>query len=198
MCRAAHPGADVQGVRVIADRLDRWVAARPVWNQHAYSITNVGDHGEIPKTSLWEHNWSLSQNPRLNNFRQNVPGTAPGETRLPDLTVRQATGTCHESGGATLEAEVCNRGTLAADPVWLTFAETAPAAAVLCSVKATAPLAPGACVALSCEWAQPPVNVPIDITARADDNGTGQGVLVECIEGNTLDFIEGMMGGHLL
>jgi hypothetical protein len=197
VCRAAHPGASVQGVRVIADRLDRWVAARPVWNQHAYSITNVGDFGEIPKTAAWDHNWSLGLSPRLNNFRQNVPGTAPGETRLPDLTVRQATGTCPETGGATLAAEVCNRGTLAASPVWLTFVETAPAPQVLCSVQAAAPLAPGACVPLTCDWAQPPVNVSITITARADDTGNGTGALVECIEGNNLDFIEGFICGHL-
>ncbi|MBI5481985.1 MAG: VCBS repeat-containing protein [Deltaproteobacteria bacterium] len=197
VCRAAHPGASVQGVRVISDRLDRWVAARTVWNQHAYSITNVGDFGEIPKTASWEHNWSLTAQPRLNNFRQNVPGVAPGETRLPDLTVRQATGTCHEEGGATLSAEVCNRGTLAASPVWLSFIETEPVPQVLCSIQATAPLSPGACVSLTCEWDQPPVNVAISITARADDTGTGAGALVECIEGNNLDFIEGMMCGHL-
>ena len=64
-------------------------------------------------------------------------------------------------------------------------------------MQASAPLAPGVCVPLTCEWAQPPVNVPISITARADDNGTGAGVLVECIEGNNLDFIEGMICGHL-
>jgi hypothetical protein len=195
VCRAAHPGAQVQGVRVISDRLDRWVAARPVWNQHAYSITNVGDTGAIPATADWERNW---QHPGYDNFRQNVPGTAPGETRLPDLTVRQARGECHQAGGATLTAEVCNRGTIAATPVWLSFDETAPEVAVLCTVQAGSPLAPGECTSLSCDWAQPPENVPIDITARADDAGSGAGVLVECIEGNNLDFIEGLMCGALL
>jgi hypothetical protein len=195
VCRAAHPGSQVQGVRVIADRLDRWVAARPVWNQHAYSITNVGDAGEIPRTSAWLPNW---QAPGYNNFRQNVPGTAPGDTHLPDLTVRQARGECHDTGGATLTAEVCNRGTIAASPVYLSFAETAPDLAVLCTVQAQGPLAPAACVTLACDWAQPPENVAIDITARADDQGDGQGVLVECIEGNNLDFIAAMMCGHLL
>jgi hypothetical protein len=187
----------VQGVRVIADRLDRWVAARSVWNQHAYSITNVGDFGQVPKTADWERNWLPTLQPPLNNFRQNVPGTAPGETRLPDLTVRHATGTCSETGGATLTAEVCNRGTLAASPVYLSFIETAPESQVLCTLQAAAPLAPAECVALSCEWPQPPVNVAIAITARADDTGAGQGALVECIEGNNLDFIEGMICGHL-
>jgi hypothetical protein len=198
VCRASHPTDQVvQGVRVIADRLDRWVAARAVWNQHAYSITNVGDFGEIPKTSAWVPNWLPTASPRLNNYRQNVPGTAPGETRLPDLTVRHATGTCHETGGATLAAEVCNRGTLPADPVYLSFIETAPEPQVLCTVQASAPLAAGECAPLSCDWAQPPENVELTITVRADDTGSGAGALVECIEGNNLDFIEGLICGHL-
>jgi len=41
------------------------------------------------------------------------------------------------------------------------------------------------------------VNVPISITARADDTGNGEGPLVECIEGNNLDYIEGMMCGRM-
>ena len=197
VCRAAHPQGTVQGIRVISDRLDRWVAARPVWNQHAYSITNVGDLGQIPRTSEWEPNWSLTHQPRLNNFRQNVPGGPPDDTRLPDLTVRNAQGICYDTGGATLSAEVCNRGTRAANPVYLSFLETAPEAQVLCTVQAQAPLEPGACVSLSCLWTQPPVNVPISITARADDTGNGEGPLVECIEGNNLDYIEGMMCGRM-
>ena len=41
-CRAEHPiGAKKTGVRVLRDQLDRWSSSRPIWNQHAYSITNV-------------------------------------------------------------------------------------------------------------------------------------------------------------
>ena len=45
------------GIVVLRDEQDRWAASRPVWNQHAYAVTNVGDHGEIPKTSAVAINW---------------------------------------------------------------------------------------------------------------------------------------------
>ena len=35
------------GVVVLRDEMDRWAASRPVWNQHAYHVTHVGDRGEI-------------------------------------------------------------------------------------------------------------------------------------------------------
>ena len=42
VCRALHPpGVGLTGLRVLRDALDRWASSRPMWNQHAYSITNV-------------------------------------------------------------------------------------------------------------------------------------------------------------
>ena len=41
-CRAEHPvGVKKTGVRILRDSLDRWSSSRAIWNQHAYSITNV-------------------------------------------------------------------------------------------------------------------------------------------------------------
>ncbi|MBA2664092.1 MAG: VCBS repeat-containing protein, partial [Bradymonadaceae bacterium] len=36
-------GGPSHGIRVIKDRENRWVSTRPVWNQHAYHVTNVCD-----------------------------------------------------------------------------------------------------------------------------------------------------------
>ena len=36
-------GVDYNGVRVLGDASESWVSARSVWNQHAYSITNIND-----------------------------------------------------------------------------------------------------------------------------------------------------------
>jgi len=51
------------GITVIGDANDNWVSARPIWNQHAYHITNVNDDGSIPVAE--PANW-----PTYNTFRQ--------------------------------------------------------------------------------------------------------------------------------
>jgi len=55
-CRAEHPiGVKKTGVRVLRDSLDRWSSSRAIWNQHAYTITNINDggahHGWVRRTS---------------------------------------------------------------------------------------------------------------------------------------------------
>ncbi len=49
----SRPGCN--GIVVIGDAGDSWSAARPVWNQHAYHITNVENDGGIPIDQ--EPNW---------------------------------------------------------------------------------------------------------------------------------------------
>ncbi len=44
-----------QGVFVLGDANDLWVATRRIWNQHAYHITNVNDDGTIP--AIEADNW---------------------------------------------------------------------------------------------------------------------------------------------
>lgn len=68
------------GVRVFASPNDDWVNTRKIYNQHAYSITNVSDDGTIPKVP--RSNWTIDN---LNNFRLNVQ---PGASYLPDLEIR--------------------------------------------------------------------------------------------------------------
>ncbi len=64
-CPAA-PATRFSGVRVFRSADDNWVVTRRVWNQHAYSVTNVEEDGTVPRRPL--RNWTV---PGLNNFRQN-------------------------------------------------------------------------------------------------------------------------------
>jgi len=80
--------AQNHGVVVLRDELDRWAASRPVWNQHAYAVSHVGDRGEIPRTSAVTPNWS---DPALNSFRQNVQGDLES-LGVPDLTAASEVG----------------------------------------------------------------------------------------------------------
>ncbi len=66
------------GITIIGDATNSWRPSRPVWNQFAYHITNVGDDGDIPADQ--EPNWD-----RWNNFR--AGGTLYGlSTDLADLS----------------------------------------------------------------------------------------------------------------
>ncbi|WP_233262048.1 kelch repeat-containing protein [Vitiosangium sp. GDMCC 1.1324] len=64
-----HSAPGFNGIRVFGDSTGEWVGTRGIWNQHAYSITNVNDDGTIPAHPAT--NWLT---PGLNNFRSNAPG----------------------------------------------------------------------------------------------------------------------------
>lgn len=72
--------AGTHGVRVFASPTNDWINTRKIYNQHAYSITNVSDDGTIPKVP--RQNWKTQG---LNNFRLNVQ---PGATYLPNLIIQ--------------------------------------------------------------------------------------------------------------
>jgi len=57
-----HQGEDIDGLYVLGSADGGWSGSREVWNQHAYSITNVDDDMGIPAVPL--PNW-----PDHNNFR---------------------------------------------------------------------------------------------------------------------------------
>ena len=65
------------GVRVIGSVNEDWVDSRGVWNQHAYSISNINDDLSVPAVPT--PNWTV-----WNNFRTADAGDAPVRFR-PDL-----------------------------------------------------------------------------------------------------------------
>ena len=186
VCRSAHPGpASARGIRVVGDQLGRWVDTRRIWNQHAYSVTNVGESGSIPRTSQWLRNWSDSS---LNNFRQNAPGDGAGAGLMPDLSIRSVAVTC-EAGGASVAVEVCNRGTEpVADGVEVQVADSG---ALACATATALPLFPGSCSQVDCIYAGVP-NTPTTLTATVDDDGAGAGLHLECREDNNVYTLEGV------
>ncbi len=180
-CRASHPKG-IQGIRVYADANDRWVRSRTIWNQHAYHVTHVNEDGTVPKTSAWTKNW---KDPDLNNFRQNVPGNANGKDSA-DVTAGVAGFTCG-SGGALLNAPVCNRGTAplgSGVPVGFYDGTT-----LACSTKTSKALQPGECETVSCTWGTPPTAAATDIKVVADDGDSNS----ECKEGNNLGTVFGVV-----
>ncbi len=197
VCRATHPaGAAQHGILVLHDALDRWVDSRSIWNQHAYSVTNVNDDGTIPKTSAWKQNW---KDPKLNNFRQNVQGALDPQN-VPDLTAAgnappgvQVSLSC-DAGTLHLKARICNRGTgpvAAGEPVTFYNGSKAAGGAPICTGMTTMTLAPGTCEVVGCDWANAPTS-PTDVEVHADDDGTGKGTSTECEESNNLGTLKGV------
>ncbi len=57
-----HHGVSHTGVYVLGSASGSWLADRPIWNQHAYSITNINDDLTVPAPA--RPNW-----PQYNTFR---------------------------------------------------------------------------------------------------------------------------------
>jgi hypothetical protein len=178
VCRSSHPaGAAATGVRVLADGVDRWVNTRTIWNQHAYSVTNIDEAGKVPRTSQWLQNW---KQPGLNNFRQNSPGDGMTAGAIPDLTVKQTKVAC-TPGGPTITAEVCNRGTEPVAPgLPVAVYADGPPKELRCQATTTARIYPGECATVSCAWQ----GAGGAGTVVVDDKGTGSGIDLECREDN--------------
>ncbi|HJL19424.1 MAG TPA: VCBS repeat-containing protein [Sandaracinaceae bacterium LLY-WYZ-13_1] len=171
------------GVYVLRDELDRWAASRPIWNQHAYSVTHVGDRGEIPRTSDVDINW---RTPELNNFRQNTQGDLEA-LGVADLTssVRGVTPLECRDGMATVNARVCNRGRLPlGGGLEVALTEGAVDGPELCRTTIAAPIDTGECVEISCTATAPDEAVDLYVVPDPDD------VVDECHESNSWGRLE--------
>jgi len=104
---AGSSGGDWDGITVLGSESGGWAPSRPVWNQHAYHITNVSNDGQIPASEV--PNWET-----WNNFR--AAGTELGPLNWrPDIepgTPEICTTTCAQDE-VTLYLPVGNGGLLA-------------------------------------------------------------------------------------
>jgi hypothetical protein len=201
-CRAGHvitggaaygvPVNKIHGVRIYADVLDRWVSSRMIWSQHAYSITHITEAGAVVKTGDWVQNF---RTPGLNTFRANTQGDL-GPSDSPDATAGGLEWSCDEETFTLhLKVLMCNRGTapVGADTP-LTFYRGDPVVRdLLCTASTTAILQPGECAELACDAPGQLPNVEFDVTAVADDPGTGQPRYAECIGTNNTMVAKGVV-----
>lgn len=179
------------GFVVIRDPQDRWVSSRPIWSQHAYSITHVTDDGRVVKSSQVLRNW---EQPGMNNFRQNAQGQL-GKLALADLTVEldDLSAVCSgKTQTVELSAKVCNRGTNPVqDGAEIAFYQLPKsdaglpdgafddggAASVICSLTTGTLLQPGDCTVVKCTGQ---VDGDKDVFVVADPAG----VIADCHPGN--------------
>jgi hypothetical protein len=110
------------GIAVYGDPTDVWVAARRIWNQHGYHVTNVTEGGSIP---LHEPESWKPLNGRLYNTFRSQPrsyGVAP-DLALTGIQIASPDAACGElSDTIEIAVEVENKGDLRVGPgVVITF-----------------------------------------------------------------------------
>lgn len=165
------------GIMVFGDANDTWVNTRKIWNQHAYSITNVNDDGTIPRVAA--NNWES-----FNNFRQNEMLNPFGceEVTASRLAVDQA----NSPASVELSATIGNGGLLdlaPGTPVSFYQGDPESSGTLLGTVTVTERLQPGQSTEVSLAWSNPAMGLT-QIVVRADDDGTGRGRISEKNETN--------------
>ncbi|MDI1476254.1 FG-GAP-like repeat-containing protein [Polyangium sp. y55x31] len=169
------------GITVLSGADNDWATGRPVWNQHAYHITNVDDDLRSPAKEM--PHWLGRNSFREGGF------SALGALVAPDL-VPVVFASCNESCPASgrLVFRVENRGAGTA-PVGLSWAIQGVAQdgtkTLLASGKLDEPLAPG--------WSSKPLESTVEASTAAgfvslvlsvDEDGAGNAIASECVENN--------------
>ena len=170
------------GIEIWQDSENNWVRTRRIWNQHAYSVTNVTEDGQIPASPA--HNWLSS---RLNNFRQNVQPA--GLFDAPDFVVRGIKRLDCDATHYSVEVVVGNDGSLSVPPgieTHIIVRALDGREFDLGTVRTSDWLLPGQSESLDVVFEIPegPAINGIVVLARMDDDGRGGQRYNECDESN--------------
>jgi hypothetical protein len=182
------------GIEVWGDPTDVWVAARRIWNQHSYHVTNVTEGGALP---LHEPESWKPLNGRLYNTYRSQPrsyGVAP-DLALTGIQIASPDAACGElSDTLVIAVEVQNQGDLRVGPgVVIEFTGTWQDPALEealendqgdpLTVTLQVSLEPGASTIVSVEYERgrnDRDDLPVEITATID----GDDHVRECEEDN--------------
>ena len=180
----APPGGN-SGLRLFHDKKEGWARARPVWNQHAYSVTNVNVDGTIPARPVAP--WLKSTS--LNLFRSNLANYLDGDdggNAAADLVTSAVSTSCDGFGSLVLSARVQNAGEArVATGLKVAFYRGNPASGgQLLGVATVTEALPAGGSALATVSVTSPFTGTAEVWAVADDDGTGKGRETECREGN--------------
>jgi hypothetical protein len=91
------------GIRVIGDANNSWAPARPVWNQHAYAVTNVNPDATIPANP--QVNWDS-----YNTFRSGDITAGQGGGMADLVAIIDDVCTECAEGSVVVQARIANQG----------------------------------------------------------------------------------------
>jgi hypothetical protein len=180
------------GMSIYGDADDSWAPARGVWNQHAYSITNIEDDLSVPETAVPNFTTYNSWHSAL----PLPPGGHLGDeleveivsvcTEDCDADVLRVLGRGLNTGNATLAAGIrfALYGVRGADEVLLGTAQTASATP---AQRTTA--------AIAFDVPRDRMNGVTALRLAVDDDGDGVGSIAECVESNNTYVLRGEFCG---
>jgi rhodanese-related sulfurtransferase len=176
----AYANGIIRGIYVIGDANDTWVNTRKIWNQHAYSITNVNDDGTIPK--IPDANWTI-----YNNFRCNQ---SLNSNACVDLSVSYLE-IVEQSEKTVIKVRIGNCGAMETPKhVQVAFYDVeSTKKELLGTVDINKQLYPG-------EYTDVEFSININLSEKhtimvvVDDNGTGTGMVREINETNNWFEVE--------
>ncbi len=166
-----------QGITVIGDATGSWAPTAPVWNQHAYSITNVEDDLSIPASPTM--NWLSGHN----SFRAGGKRDLIGNPLADLFPVVQRICGC-DSDTAQLVVQVENRGGRDVSDD-LTVAVYSGGA--LLTVAGLPGGVPGGEASEALVIAVPTASIGKQLKVVVDDDGAGGGIVTECDEDNAVE-----------
>lgn len=176
------PAIGTSGVFVYGD--SSWVPTRKIWNQHAYSVTNINDDATVPKKPL--NNWLT---PGLNNFRLNSfpdPKAATYATDLVPSFLRKT-----ENLGTVITVRVGNGGAApsgAKPNVALYRGDPNSGGILIGNVQLSKALSPGEWEDVSVTWQNAPVGQFAIVAVVDPDNAIVEGDETNNKSGATLLF----------
>jgi hypothetical protein len=176
-----HSDTAAFGLYVLGSADGSWPANRAVWNQHAYSVTNIDDDLSVPATPT--PNW-----PTWNTFRSGVVdpvggGDAPDAVPLAEVCAVECGG-----GRWVADVRVGNQGLagLRADvPVTLYAGD------VVVETRWTSGVVHGGGVSDTLRFTVPIEQLAAEMRVVVDDDGTGGERVAECVELNNALLLPG-------
>ena len=180
--------ASNNGIYVLGGIDDSWAPARQVWNQHAYHISNINDDLSIPSPT--PNNWPEWNNFRSGDIRLNNGSGADQVDALPVLV-----DTCEiecEQGTVQVVFQLGNQG-LADIPIGIPvsiYTEENGTRILLHTINTESIVFSGR--------SSPGIALTLDLSTIpegklwivADDDGSGAGILDECVENNNELLLE--------
>lgn len=165
---------------VYGDAADSWPPGRELWNQHAYSITNVGDLGTIPVAA--DPNWL-----EYNSFRSGDVGAPPGDYHDLQVEIFDVCESECDDGRLYVGAWVANAGNLEA-PAGIPVSVHAGWSGTVLATQYTTAAIPSGEVGEALVFELDPEAVgEAKPVAFADLDGAGVGIVYECDEANNGD-----------